>query len=74
MRASHAARERDSTRAAATNIMPSVPSVAPHARRASREQRRMIGVPMADRCAMKFRLPNVPPGARLRLMYSGSMP
>ena len=45
----------------------SAASSAPGARAAVSAQSRTIGSPIAERWAMKFRLPNVPPGARLML-------
>src|SRR5690242_19624480 len=65
--ATHAARDRDSTSAAAAMATPAAPSPSRVRERASSVTKRSSGRPMATRWAMKFRLPKVPPGARVRL-------
>jgi hypothetical protein len=65
--ANHAARLRDSTSAAARMTEPMAPSRKPGFVRAESAAITTAGVPIAARCAMKLRLPNVPPGARFRL-------
>src|SRR5205814_878600 len=72
--ASQAARERDRTSAAATSAPPSEPTRAPNGLRAVTVHQTSDGSPITAMCATKFRLPNVPPGARLVLKYSLSIP
>src|SRR6266513_2747106 len=72
--ASHAARERDKTSAAAITAAPREPSSAPNGRRAVTVHQTSEGNPITVMCATKFLLPNVPPGARFALKYSLSMP
>src|SRR5450756_55573 len=72
--ASHAALDRDSTRAAPRTAPPREPSRAPNGRRAVTVHQASDGNPITAMCATKFRLPNVPPGARLALKYSVSRP
>src|SRR3954468_8834974 len=74
MTASQAALDRERTRAAERSAAPMEPSRAPFARRAGTVHQTREGRPMTAMCATKFRLPNVPPGARLVLKYSVSRP
>jgi hypothetical protein len=64
------ARLRDSTSAAARMTEPIAPIRKPRRVRADNAASTTAGVPIAARCAMKLRFPNVPPGARFRLKYS----
>src|ERR1700694_602460 len=72
--ASHAARDRDRTSAAATTPAPSDPSNAPNGLRAVTVHQTSDGSPITAMCATKLRLPKVPPGALLVLKYSVSNP
>src|SRR3954462_13085121 len=72
--ASHAARDRDNTRAAPTSAAPTDPRNAPTGLLAVVVAQTSEGSPITAMCATKLRLPNVPPGARLVLKYSVSSP
>src|ERR1700716_313964 len=72
--ASHAALERDRTSAAPRIAPPREPRTAPKGRRAVTVHHTSDGNPITAMWATKFRLPNVPPGARLALKYSVSSP
>src|SRR2546423_3621362 len=72
--ASRAARERDSPRAPPRMAAPSDPSSAPDGLRAVTVHQTRAGRPITAMWATKFRLPKVPPGARLALKYSLSRP
>src|SRR3954463_3038659 len=72
--ASHAARERDNTRAAPTRAVPNDPRNAPTGFLAVVVDQTSDGSPITAMCATKLRLPNVPPGARFVLKYSVSSP
>src|SRR4051794_20321447 len=65
--ASQAARDLDNTSAAPTTAAPRQPRSAENGRRAVTVAQTRVGSPMTQICATKFRLPKVPPGARLVL-------
>ena len=71
---SHAARVRESTSAAAHAASADRQNRAPLLPRALAMHQSRSGIPAAVRCAMKFRFPNVPPGARLSAANSIFMP
>ena len=68
--ASQAALVRDSTMAAAQLPKPQILIAQLIRDRATRLRHISRGIPAAARCAMKLRLPNVPPGARLSVANS----
>ena len=65
--ATHAARDRDRTSAAATMAVATAPGTTAQPRRARNVATTIVGIPMAARCATKFRLPSVPPGDRFTI-------